>query len=397
MCPPSGRARRAVSQSAVQVRDLPLSMASGPPTRTVTAANLAAARRDLDAARAAEDTARAELLEALLACGGSLLIYLPSRDHYGVELGSIEDALHVAVLVPGVGTDVNLANQWLPSARNLFEAAEATAVILWKAYDEPADLAAAAARTVACDDELHTAAAGLTGFVRSLPLRPSQSLTVVAHSFGSVVTGAALAHHGLECSAVVVAGSPGMTVDDLRQLHLDAAHFYSERAPGDPVAELGVFGAEPTSPVFGGTRMRTNAPGHVAVRAHSAYFEPGSESLENIADVVTGRYRDIAVHQASLAESAGGLVAWALRLPTMPIGVVARRYRGPGFRVLANARHLVDMTASQAGNAVCEGLDTGGRVIAWAERHLAGPSGGSRVAGGPSVPTTPTEWSRDTP
>jgi len=370
-------------------------MAPGPPARASAATNLAAARRDLHAARAGGDTTRAGLLEALLASGGSLLIYHPARDHYGVLLGSVEDARHVAVMVPGVGTDVDMTAQWLPSARNLFDAAEATAVILWKAYDEPADVAVAAAETVACDDELRTAAEGLAGFVRSLPLRRTQNLTVVAHSFGSVVTGAALAHHGLECSAVVVAGSPGMTVDDLRQLHLDDAHFFSEQAPGDPIAELGAFGTEPSSPVFGGTRMRTNAPGYVAVRAHSAYFAPGSESLENIADVVTGRYDEIGMHRPSLAESAGGLVAWALRLPTMPVGVVARRYRGPGFRVLVDVRRLADVTAAQVGNAVCEGLDTGGRVVAWAERRLAGPPGGGKVAAGRSEPATPSDRSHD--
>ena len=350
---------------------------------TRAAANRAVARRDLDAALAAGDTAQVELLEALLS-DGVLLVYHPPRAHYGVQLGSLGSTRHVAVLVPGVGTDVNLATQWLPAARHLFDAAGSASVILWKGYDEPPDLVAAAARTVACDQELHTAAADLTGFVRSLALEPDQALTVVAHSFGSVVAGAALAHHGLECTAVVVAGSPGMTVDDLRQLHLDDAHVFTEQAPGDPVAGLGVYGAQPTWPEFGGTRMRTNAAGHVEVREHSAYFTPGSESLENIVAVVTGRYDAVAVHRPGLAESAGGLVAWALRLPTMPIGVVARHYRGPGFRVLVNVRHLADVSANQAGNAVAGTLDTGGRAVGWLERRLRGPGPDGRVA---DVPT----------
>lgn len=350
------------------------------------AANRAAARRDLAAARAAGDVARAALLEALLA-DGALVLYRPARAHYGVRLGHVDDARHVAVMVPGVGTDVNLASQWLPSARHLYDAAPSTSVVLWKGYDEPPDLVAAAERTVACDDELHRAAADLTAFVHSLSVRADQTVTVVAHSFGSVVTGAALAHHGLTCTAVVVAGSPGMTVDDLRQLHLDDAHFFSEEAPGDAVAELGLFGAEPTSPVFGGTRMRTNAPGRVPVQAHSAYFTPGSAALENIVDVVTARYDDIDVHRPSLAESAGGLVAWALRLPTMPVGVVARHYRGPGFRVLVNVRHLADLSANQAGNAVREGLDAGGRAVARAEEYLAARQRGGKSPDGRPLDT----------
>jgi len=352
--------------------------------------NLAIAQMDLAMARAGADVARVELLEALIDCGGSLLVYRPERDHYSVMLGRIETARHVAVLVPGVGTDVNLCTQWLPAARNLFDAADGTSVILWKAYDEPADLFDAAARTIGCDDGIRTAAADLTEFVRSLPLSPAQTLTLVAHSFGSTVAGAALAHHGLECTDVVVAGSPGMTVDDLRQLHLDDTHFFTEEAPGDPIAGLGIFGAEPTSPVFGGTRMATNAPDHVEVQAHSEYFAPGSESLENIVDVVTGRYDAISAQQASMAESVGGLLALALRIPTMPVGVVARHYRGPGFRVLVNICYLADVTANELGNAVREGLDSGGQGVAWLEHRLsdigdrvrAGSGGGFPPGGG---------------
>ncbi len=364
-------------------------MSTGPPD-DVAAANHLAARRDLAAARAAGDADRAALLVALLSSGGALVVYRPERDHYGVQLGSLAAARHVAVLVPGVGTDVDLAAQWLPSARNLFAAAESTVVILWKAYDEPPDLVAAAVRAVGCDDGVREAASDLSAFVRSLPVRPGQTVTVVAHSFGTVVAGAALAHEGLECTAVVVAGSPGMTVDDLRQLHLDGAHLFTEEAPGDPVAGLGAYGAEPTSPVFGGVRMRTNAPGHPEVLSHSAYFTRGSESLENIVDVVTGHYDEVEVQPATLAESVGGLVSWALRLPTLPVGVVARRYRGPGSRVLVDVRRLADVAANGAGDAVCEGLDAGGRVLSWLTRPAMRPSPPPvvRAAPGPPRPRT---------
>ncbi len=349
-----------------------------PPPPDDAAANELTARRDLAAARTAGDSRRAVLLEALLSSGGSLVVYRPERDHYAVQLGGLADAHHVAVLVPGVGTDIDLRSQWLPSAANLYAAAESTTVILWKGYDEPPDLVVAVERTVVCDDGVRRAAARLAAFVRALPLARHQTVTVVAHSFGSVVAGAALAHHDLPCDAVVVAGSPGMTVDDLRQLHVDDAHLFTEEAPGDPVAGLGAFGAEPTSPLFGGTRMRTNAPGHPTVSTHSEYFTPGSESLENIVHVVTSHYDEVTVQSASLAESAGGLVAWALRLPTLPVGVVARHYRGPGFRVLVDTRRLADLAANEAGSAMCEGLDAAGRAVSWLARHaVAGADAGT--------------------
>ena len=58
-----------------------------------------------------------------------------------MQLGTVEEADHIAVMVPGVGTDDNLRDQWLPSAANLYAAAESTTVILWKAYDEPSGIA----------------------------------------------------------------------------------------------------------------------------------------------------------------------------------------------------------------------------------------------------------------
>jgi pimeloyl-ACP methyl ester carboxylesterase len=266
---------------------------------------------------------------------------------------------------------------WVPGAKNLYEAAEVAAVILWKGYDNPADLLAAAAGSIECNSVLVTAASDLTAFVGSLSLREDQTLTVVAHSFGSIVTGAALADCGLQCTDVVVAGSPGMTVDELRQLHVDETHFFSEQAPGDPIAELGIFGASPASPTFGGRRMSTNAPDRPVVRAHSEYFEAGSEALENIVDVVLGRYADVVDHRSSLADAAGGMVSWCLRLPAAPLRATSRHYRGPGFRVLVNATRLIEFGASESGNLVAEVLDQGGRVVAWA-LHRALDEGATR-------------------
>ena len=134
---------------------------------------------------------------------------------------------------------------------------------------------------------------------------------MVAHSFGSIVTGCGLADRGLQVTDVVVAGSPGMTVDELRELHLDQSHFFSEQAPGDAIAELGAFGAPPASPTFGGTRMSTNAPEHPRVGALAA-TSSRLRGLENMADVVTGQYDDILRHRR-LPRDRRGPGGWALR------------------------------------------------------------------------------------
>ncbi len=334
------------------------------------ASNLAAVTMDLAAATADGDAERVALLQTLASCGADILIYRPQLQHYALLFGDLESAAHVAVMVPGVGDGTNLCDDWIPDAHSLYEASSSTAVVMWKGYDNPVDVLAAAAGAIECDEELMTAAADLTAFVASLDLDPEQSLTLVAHSYGSIVTGAALADFDLHCTDVVVAGSPGMTVDDLRELHLQQSHFFSEQAPGDAIAELGIFGASPTSPTFGGTRMSTNAPDHPQVQDHSAYFDPGTEALENIADVVTGEYEDVVPQRAAFPEIAGGLVAWALRMPTVPLRMVGRHYRGPGFRLLVNWCRLVDVTASETGNLVSEALDETERVLLWMAHHV---------------------------
>lgn len=191
-----------------------------------------------------------------------------------------------------------------------------------------------------------------------------------------------------------------MTVDELRQLHLAQGHFFSEQAPGDAVAELGVFGAAPSSPTFGGTRMRTNAPDHPEVEAHSSYFEAGSEALENMVDVVTGRYAAVLGQRPTFPEIAGSLVAWTLRLPAFPVRLAGRHYRGPGFRIAVNWCRLVDVGASETGNFVTEVLDEKERVLLWVALQLGalprpeGPPGTSTdlaAAPGadPGAPDTP--------
>jgi hypothetical protein len=333
-------------------------------TRRATS-NLAAAKMDLAAATVDGDEDRITLLETLLSTGADILVYRPQLQHYALLFGDLEAAVHVAVFVPGVGDGGNLCEDWIPDAVNLYEASESTAVILWKGYDNPVDVLAAAAGSIECGDDLATAAYDLTEFIATLGLAAGQSLTVIAHSFGSIVLGAALADAGLEVTDVVVAGSPGMTVDRLRQLPLEQSHFFSEQAPGDAIAELGIFGASPTSPEFGGTRMSTNAPEHPPVAAHSHYFDPGSTALENMVDVVSGQYDEVVRHRVAFPEIAGGLVSWALRMPIVPVRMVGRHYRGPGFRVLTNWCRFVDLGASETGNLVSEVLEEGERALLW--------------------------------
>ena len=102
------------------------------------------------------------------------------------------------------------------------------------------------------DRRAEAGAERLSAFVSDLRARLDQSVTVVAHSFGSLVAGEALANHDMDCDDVVVLGSPGIGVETLDELHVHAGHFFAEKAPGDIVAGLGADGADPASLVVRG-------------------------------------------------------------------------------------------------------------------------------------------------
>jgi hypothetical protein len=52
-------------------------------------------------------------------------------------------------------------------------------------------------------------------------------------------------------------------------------------------------------------------------------------------------------------------------MPVVPLRVVGRHYRGPGFRIVTNWIRFVDLGASETGNLVCEVLDEGERALLW--------------------------------
>ena len=270
-----------------------------------------------------------------------------------------------------MGDGTNLCDDWIPEARNLFEAAESTAVVLWKGYDNPVDVLAAAAGSIECNEDLMTAANDLTAFVDSLSLDPDQTLTVVAHSFGSIVLGAALAEAGLHVTDVVVAGSPGMTVDALRQLHVQQ------------------------SPLLlrAGARRRHRRARCLRCGAHLADLRrdqdeheragssPGSRALQLLRAGLGGAgehgrrghrplLADLSATGRPSPRSRAAWSTWFLRMPAVPVCLAGRHYRGPGFRVLVNWCRLVDLSASETGNLVCEVLDEGERALLWIALHV---------------------------
>lgn len=111
-------------------------------------------------------------------------------------------------------------------------------------------------------------------------------LTVLSHSYGSTVVGAAdSGGRGLDADDMVVVGSPGMAVDRADQLHIDPGHLYVGAAENDAISNYfsdATLGADPKDPEFGAQNM------YVDTRDHGGYWNDGSRSLENQGRIIAG-------------------------------------------------------------------------------------------------------------
>jgi hypothetical protein len=125
--------------------------------------------------------------------------------------------------------------------------------------------------------------------------------TVIGHSYGSTVLGAAATHgHHLDADNVIAVGSPGMLVDRADRLNLRTrGNVYVMRAANDAISMGGVvtdwtLGADPIAPGFGAHRLAAD-PGPAgpfglpSIGAHSSYWLDGNTALKNFGAVIAGR------------------------------------------------------------------------------------------------------------
>ncbi|MEV5610470.1 alpha/beta hydrolase [Streptomyces sp. NPDC052225] len=220
--------------------------------------------------------------------------------------GDLDKAQRVSVVVPGVDTTVLTFQRTFRKysapvgmARSLYAAERQTsphtrtAVIAWADYTAPAGLGVDAATSMRADD----GAVRLNAMLRGLPGRSSVAL--YCHSYGSVVCGVAAHHLPSRVSDIAVAGSPGMRAESASGLGTHA-RVWATRDKDDwiqdvPYMEVGGLGhgADPVSSGFG---ARVISAGDA--KGHTGYFEPGTESLDNFAEIGTGAYRSVSCADA---------------------------------------------------------------------------------------------------
>jgi pimeloyl-ACP methyl ester carboxylesterase len=258
--------------------------------------------RIYDANRSAMQTAGAPFAR-WAGQGRQFLAFDPRGAGRVVEVfGDLGTADRIAVLVPGAATTADNFNSGLDNvrvrapavqARNLYDATRAAArgqrvaVIAWLGYDAPSGVGRDAAR----EELARAGAASLDRFTQDLAImRPNATLTLVGHSYGSVVTGLAAAGLPEQVQDVVVVGSPGMGVSQAADLHATARIWAGQAARDwiDWVPAFQVWGAGhgtlPVTPGFGSRVFGTNG-----VTDHDHYFAPGTQSLGNIVSIVLGR------------------------------------------------------------------------------------------------------------
>jgi len=216
--------------------------------------------------------------------------------------GDLWAADRIAVLVPGVANRADNFNTGLGDVRDrapavqaqaLYDATRAAApgqhvaVIAWLGYDAPQGVGRDAAR----EELARTGATLLERFTQDLAiLRPQAKVTVIGHSYGSVVVGLAAADLPSQVKDIVVVGSPGMGVTQAADLHT-SARIWAGQSAQDWIYWVPAFqiwgaghGTTPTTQGFGDRVFGTRG-----VTDHDHYLSSGTQSLANIADIVLGR------------------------------------------------------------------------------------------------------------
>lgn len=244
--------------------------------------------------------------EALMSKDRDILAFDPEGSGRIAEVfGDLNTAERVSIVVPGVDTDlltfqktykqysapVGMAKS-LYAAENAANSSTRTAVIAWADYTAPGGLGIDSATARRAED----GAVRLNALVRALP--GSSRVALFCHSYGSVVCGVAAHELPRRVTDIAVAGSPGMRASKASHLHT-FAQVWAMRDADDwiqdvPYLEVGGLGhgEDPVSAAFG-ARVLSAKDAH----GHTGYFEPGTDSLQNFADIGIGAYRAVSCAQ----------------------------------------------------------------------------------------------------
>ncbi|MFF5973611.1 alpha/beta hydrolase [Streptomyces sp. NPDC012769] len=297
--PVAGAARPADVPAPAPTAIAPLSSTEPTALAAELAARYAAGRAEVRAAgRTAQAHGAHRRAASLLrmATPGRQFLSFDGRDggRSAEVVGDLARADLIAILVPGADTGLDAYDRFHRGATALHDTVRRqhggrVAVVAWLGYRTPATGSAASLTPGRAEQ----AAPRLRALVEELArVRPGARITLLGHSYGSVVCARAAA--GLPVASVVLYGSPGTGFDDADDLRTRAT-VWAGRAAGDwvgevphlrvpllPGTELG-FGTDPVDPAFGARAFAAGDGGH------SDYLAPGSVPLRNLAAITAGR------------------------------------------------------------------------------------------------------------
>ncbi|MFJ9847932.1 alpha/beta hydrolase [Streptomyces sp. NPDC101150] len=310
---PAAVARFFASLTDAQQRGLarrhPLTVGNldGAPISLRYRANFLAIKAEKAALERSDPTARQEGQSAaryadLLRPGRQILAFDPrGRGQIAEVYGNLETARRTAVVVPG--SDIDLGSfdrakdpygtpsrmaQTLHAKMAENAPATPTAVIAWAGYTTPVGLGPDAATGRLAE----AGAPRLNRFLAGLKATGAAAPTVLCHSYGSVLCGvAAPAMSPGTASDLVFLASPGTRTDTAAELGT-TARVWAARDATDWIGDvphlrlLGLgHGADPTDPAYGARRVSADR-----AEGHTGYFAPGTDSLDNFADITLGAY-----------------------------------------------------------------------------------------------------------
>ncbi|GGQ66314.1 alpha/beta hydrolase [Couchioplanes azureus] len=282
---------------------------------------------------AARDRANRLLLDALriqgtladrLADGDGPRAYLLGIDPAGegravVALGDPDRAENVLTQVPGMTAGLaSFGGELARAERIAVRAGElapgtATSAVMWLGYDAPDFLGEAASRSRA--DAGALALRRFQDGLRAGHEGPPARHTVLGHSYGSLVVGAAAARPGLAADSLVFVGSPGVGVDSAADLHIPSGEVWASTSRTDviqwaavsprslaedlltaqarPAGALLAFGrpeddlyhgTNPADPAFGARTFPSQAGA-----GHLGYWDEGGPALDALTNITLGR------------------------------------------------------------------------------------------------------------
>ncbi len=296
------------------------------------------------AAHAVDLRLRAELDQVRLdpVSGGPvpvlLLTYEPTawggRGRAAIAFGSPDVAAHVAYVVPGLGAQVDpdlpgLADgTWhVFAATRRLEPRPDVATVAWLGYltpDLPEVISTRRAEEGAV--ELARDIAGL----RAARGDDQPHVTVVGHSYGSVVGALCTRAAPGAVDDLAVLGSPGVGVDRADDLPVEPGHVWVGAASGDPVSHLSAFGVDPAARAFGAHRFPAETASAMPPQAqHTHYLDAGAPTLASVARIVAGEGEGVAWVPG---RTDGGYAGAAADLLVAPFALgLLHRVPGPTF------------------------------------------------------------------